>query len=60
MTREVIKCENEIKKAVWAIAEKYGFNDLGITGTIDPKCYPAHMKYPVPGLTIQFVAHVVK
>lgn len=55
MTRTFIKCEREIEKAIFEIAEKYGFKDLGITGTIDPSYYKIHRRLPSEGMSVSFV-----
>lgn len=42
MTGKLRKCEQEIEKAVFEIAKKYGYEQLAVTGTIDPKYYKSH------------------
>ena len=39
MTRPIIKLERELEKELWRLCEKYGFTDIGVTGTIDPAYY---------------------
>lgn len=58
MTRPMIKMENEITKFIFEVAEKYGYKDIGVTGTIDPKYYKIHKKFSMPGLSVLFVDEV--
>jgi len=60
MTRKFIKCEREMEKAIFEIAEKYGFKDLGITGTIDPSYYDGHRRIPSEGMSVSFVSGKVQ
>jgi len=60
VTRKFIKCEREITKAVFDIAKKYGYKDIGVTGTIDPSYYKYHSKHPSVGLSVLFVDYKVQ
>jgi len=60
MTRKMIKCENEITDAIFKIAKKYGYEDIGVTGTIDPAWYKTHLKFPSAGLSVLFVDYKEK
>lgn len=55
VTRPLRKCEREMEKAIFEIAEKYGFKDLGITGTIDPAYYKIHRRIPSTGMSVSFI-----
>ena len=54
--KKLTKFERELSKMIFELARKYGYKDIGTTGTIDPKWYKCHIKGPsTPGLIIQFV-----
>ena len=54
MTRKMTKFESDIKKEVFKLAEKYGYKEIGVCGTLDPKWYKIHMQNPTPGLSVLF------
>jgi len=60
MTRPMIKLERELEKELWRLCKKYGFEDIGITGTIDPAYYKKHEKIPAWGLSIMFIDGKIK
>jgi len=61
MTLPVNKLDREIEKVVFDLARKYGFNDICITGSINPKYYKTHKKLsPSAGLVISFIDEVIR
>lgn len=37
--KKLTKFERELNKMIFELAEKYGYTEISITGTLDPKWY---------------------
>lgn len=44
-----------MERAIFKIADKYGYKDIGITGTLDPSYYKIHRRIPHTGLAVSFI-----
>lgn len=56
--KKLTKFERELKKEVFKIANKYGYDEIAVTGTVDPKWYKRQVGSP--GLTFLFYRNRIK